>query len=214
MSDVPPPPFPPSPSAPPPGAPAPAPRRGLPGWLVGAIAVVAVLVVLGAVGVATSKDDRGGARPAAGAGCGTIADHPIPEAAKHVEGPIAYDTKPPHGGEHNPTWLPAFQKVIRRGSAPDLVVERAVHNLEHAYVVVWYGDDVRDEDLDAVAGAVADANLPKVLVVPYPGTLDTPFALAAWGHVQHCEQPDEAALRAFWDLHGGPNGDAPEKNAP
>lgn len=211
MSDVPPPPFPYDP-----GTPVAAPQRGMPGWVVGAVAVVAVLVLLGAIGAVTSKDGDSGGEPAAGPGCGMVTDHAIPEgdAAKHADGPIEYDTAPPHGGKHNPTWLPAFQRVIRRDNAPDLVVERAVHNLEHAYVVVWYGEDVSDEELDEVSEAVAGADLSKVLVVPFPGRFDAPFALTAWGHVQYCEQPDAASLRAFWDLHGGPNGDAPEKNAP
>jgi len=200
-----------------PGPPVAAPKRGMPGWVVGAIAVVAVLVVLGAIGAVATKDDEpsGPAGLAAsGAGCGTIADYAVPEGAVHADGTIEYDTKPPYGGRHNPTWLPSFQPVIRRGSAPEHVVERAVHNLEHAYVVVWYGDDASEEDLDAVADAVSDADLRKVLVVPYPGEFETPFALAAWGHVQYCARPDEAELRTFWDLHGGQHGDAPEKNAP
>ena len=229
MSDVPPPPpdawgtppgawgTPPGAWGTPPGTPVAAPRRGVPGWLVGAGAVVAVLVVLGAIGAVTSDGDEPGVRgnePAESAECGVIRDHVVPAGLQHRTGPIEYDASPPYGGVHNGVPLPAFRRVIHRDSAPELVVERAVHNLEHGYVVVWYGEDVSEERVNEVGDALAEAGVSKALVVPYAGTMDASFTLAAWGHTQACARPDAAALRAFWDAHGGPNGEAPEASAP
>lgn len=180
------------------------------------LAVVAVLVVLAAIGFATRDDDSRGllARPAGG-GCLAMVDQPA-GSAEHRPGEIEYAYVPPSSGPHNGAPLTTARQVIPRDDAPDRVVERAVHNLEHGYVVVWYDDTATDEEVAAVADAARAAFLRKLLVVPWDrGAFGGPsFVLAAWGHVQPCELPDAEAIKAFWVAHGGENGEAPEARAP
>lgn len=187
--------------------------------LVAGVAVVGILVVLAAIGRSVGDGDDPSAPGTPGAtvaaGCSPVEQFQPPESPTHEVGDIAYESAPAYGGPHHPSPLSPVQRVVTRDGAPDHVVERAVHNLEHGYVVVWYSDAASDEQIEAVGDAVRDADLRKVLVVPWQrGALDTPFVLAAWGALRECAAPDTATIRAFWDAHGGPNGSAPEKDAP
>jgi len=191
------------------------------------VAVALAVVLLGAAGAVLALSRVGDEHQVSVAGTvsGTFAPagcagpavdaEVIPEASKHREGTIEYETAPAYGGEHNPLPLPRAQQVYQRGMGPDLV-ERAVHNLEHAYVVVWYDTEASQEDVDRVAGEVRATRYDKVIMVPWDrGTFaDTRFALSAWGHLRYCEQPDAASITAFYEEHGGSYGDAPEKLAP
>jgi hypothetical protein len=191
-------------------------RGGL--WMIGmAVLLFAVIAFL--------QRDRDPSRTPA------VAQSPVPTEAlcsgmrdfgvegievEHVQGDVDYPSSPPFAGSHHPMPLPASPQVVARDGAPEHVVERAVHNLEHGYVVVWYDARATDAQVQAVGDAVREVGERKVLVVPWSrDELDgPPFTLSAWGHLQSCMQPDAASVRAFWDQHGGTNGDAPERNAP
>ena len=166
---------------------------------------------LRAVGV-SSKD----------AGCLDPKSEPIPDAAtgatKHTArdgDKVDYGTNvPPTSGRHNPTPLPAGQKKFysRQDNPPP---ERAVHDLEHAYVVVWYDKTVTDADI-ALLQKAADGAEGKFLVVPWDRG-DFPdgkhIVITAWGERQQCSGVSGDAMQAFMDKYGGQNGKAPEKGA-
>jgi hypothetical protein len=96
-----------------------------------------------------------------------------------------YTRHPATSGYHDPVPLPPDPKV----HAEPLVETRAVHNLEHAYVIVYYrvgGPDALPQDVvDALAGYVRSQS--RMLMAPYP---DLPkgsaLALAAWNKLQTC----------------------------
>jgi hypothetical protein len=197
-------------AAPPPSGPRQGPLVAL------ALAVLLLAAAGGVVAAVRVGDKDRDAVTVAAAGCAgpSVDAEAVPGVAKHGGGTIEYETSPPYAGEHNPLPLPASSRPVERGTTP-FAVERAVHNLEHGYVVVWYDSDASQEDVDRVADEVRAARLQKVLMVPWDrGTFEnTRFALSAWGHIRYCEQPDAESIAAFYSEHGGPNGDAPERNA-
>jgi hypothetical protein len=155
------------------------------------------------------------------ASCLDAKEEPVPkdatDAAKHTQRDgdrVEYDKAPPTSGRHNPTPLPVGAKKFysRTDNPPP---ERAVHNLEHGYVVVWYDKSVGDPQLETLKKA-ADSAEGKFLFVPWPRD-DFPdgkhIVLTAWAWRQQCGDVSGAVIQEFMDKHGGPNGVAPEKGA-
>lgn len=176
--------------------------------------VVAALVVLGIIGTLAGRDDsepRPGDLPAAQA-CSPVVDvPPAPGVPRHLNGELTYDRVPPSSGDHHPNPMTALRRVFTpEDGAP---VERIVHNLEHGYVVVWYDPARADTELlDSVLDTIDER---KVFAAPWPrGGMPAPYVVTAWGHEQHCTGVSGEAVRAFFAEHGGPNGEAPEPNAP
>lgn len=151
------------------------------------------------------------------AGCLPVKDEEIPSEAsdenKHFDGRVEYKQSPPTSGRHHGTWLPAGKKFYSRTENP--APERAVHNLEHAYVVVWYDKTVSDEQIQRLQEA-GDAASGKFLFVPWDRADfpdDKHIVLTAWGARQQCSDVSGTVIQKFFDDHGGFNGKAPEKNA-
>ena len=155
------------------------------------------------------------------AGCLAPKEEKVPDEAtggtKHTNRDgdhVDYTASPPTSGRHNPTPLPVGQKKFytREENPPP---ERAVHNLEHAYVVVWYDKSVSNEQIDRLKDA-ADAADGKYLFVPWDRA-DFPdgkhVVLTAWGERQQCSDVSGQVIQDFYDKYGGPNGKAPEKGA-
>ena len=96
-----------------------------------------------------------------------------------------------------------------------------VHNLEHAYVLVYYnneGDSALDDGLRTDLENFVEGQ-GKVLMAPYPGLANT-LDFVAWGKLQTCDPPADAnsgdvttVLQAFIDEHEN-SSDAPEPTAP
>lgn len=196
------------------------------------IATIVICTVVGALLIGASvyfgtKGGGGGSNLAMrevglaseAAGCLPVKEEEIPseandEGVKHTSEQVQYNPAPPTAGRHNPTWLPVGRKKFySRDDNP--MPEMAVHNLEHAYVVVWYDSKATDEQLDRLRDA-ADAAESKFLVVPWTrGDFpdDKHVVLTAWGFRQQCSDVSGAVIEDFINKHGGRNGKAPEKNA-
>lgn len=99
-----------------------------------------------------------------------------------------YKSNPPTSGTHNATWYPS-------GVYDNNVdVTQLIHSLEHGYVVLYYNDIPQDQINQLVNIQRSDSF--KVIVAPYPN-MPHKVALAAWGRVQPCDGPNEAAIRSF-----------------
>lgn len=153
------------------------------------------------------------------AGCLAVKEEPIPDSAsddnKHTDDDVTYPPPaPPTSGRHNPTWLPTgAKKFYSRTDNPR--PEMAVHNLEHAYVVVWYDSKATDAQLTLLEEA-ANGSEGKFRVVPWTrGDFpdDKHIVLTAWGFRQQCSDVSGEVMQKFQDEHGGQAGKAPEKNA-
>lgn len=148
--------------------------------------------------------------PAADAACDEPTDDEAAGAGLHV-GPgtdqpdkttVDYPTVPPSSGEHFAEWV-LDQRWFGPGDLPPM--EGLVHNLEHGYVVIWYDDTIRDQqltDLEGLRERLAGERAGKVIAAPW----DTAYgelpegkhvAMSAWGHRQLCGQVSGEAVSAF-----------------
>jgi hypothetical protein len=138
------------------------------------------------------------------------------DAVKHTKqngDRVEYPIAPPSSGRHNPTPLPVGAKKFysREENAPP---ERAVHNLEHGYVVAWYDNKATDAQLDVLKKA-ADSAEGKFLIMAwtrqdFPG--DKHIVLTSWAQKQACSDVSGAVFQDFIDNYGGQKSKAPEKN--
>jgi hypothetical protein len=171
-----------------------------------ALVALAAVVAFFAFG---GSDASGGSAALTSSGC-TVQTFPAQQGNHVAELPTGYkyNSDPPTSGSHDPQ--PAAWDVY-----DEPVDERIlVHNLEHGGVVIQYGDDVPQEDVDALIDWYRD-DPNGIIVAPRP-ELGDQIALAAWNGEAHdngneengtgvlakCPRFDEAAFDAFLDAYG------------
>jgi hypothetical protein len=204
------------------GAPASSSR---PAWLLPAVALAALLIIVGVVlaVVLPASDSGSGTKSVAvalkNAGCTLRAVKPVPPKADpknyHVDIPelttkYKWSTDPPSAGAHFGSW--AVWNFYREPVNPRMVV----HNEEHGGVVMWWGPKVPGADIEAMYGFYQED--PQGMVgTPYP-KLGDKIALTAWtgdpkhyydngnfgiGHIAICKRFDKDAFTAFRDAYRG-----------
>jgi hypothetical protein len=183
------------------------------------IAIVsAVLIVIAAiltfVALGEGGGNGGGSTPAAleEAGC-TVTEHPG-QPAQHVtalEEGFEYNSDPPSSGPHSNT--AAVFDVYEDPVDPLLTV----HSMEHGAVIIQYGDDVPETEIESIVTWYRD-DPNGIIVAPLPRMNDQ-IALTAWnaegpqdsgeGIVAKCSGFDEEAFDAFVETYGfkGPESD-------
>lgn len=157
---------------------------------------IVVLVALGAAvfyGIERSRGERAAfAAAAEEAGCGDIESFPDElEEKPHLAANETFDdykTNPPTSGVHRGQTAPwgSYRE------APDH--ETLVHNLEHGGIIIHY-KDLSDEQIDEL-DAFADSFVDGVISIPNP-EIEEPIALAAWRHMQECEELNTKAIEGF-----------------
>lgn len=167
--------------------------------------VVAAVIagITGFVGYRFYQDRRVIERADAAAqslGCGEIQDVPG-EGRGHIQpgsSPPTYGTRPATSGPHSGSALPPNVRVYDE-EVPEAL---AVHNLEHAYVFVYYRaegqgalpQNIRDELADLARGEQ------KVILAPYSQLPEgTSLSFVAWTKLQECSgvtDGDAAVLAA------------------
>lgn len=119
---------------------------------------------------------------ASAAGCAALEQPVEPDPSRtHLSpgGSFDYSDPPAAAGPHDPSPLPPDPHVYRI-PVPE---SRAVHNLEHAYVLIDYlptaqGGPSR-QTIDRLAGLARDQS--RVIMAPYPAlTPDRGLVLLAW----------------------------------
>ncbi len=170
------------------------------------VALVAFLVVserrqtAGPVGVAAEE-----------AGCGDIEEveafdnQHIDEGSPHAE----YNSNPPTNGPHYAT--PSDTGFFTTAIEP----ERAIHNLEHGQIVIWYAPDAPQQVTDDLE-ALAEKGTGAILVTPYEALEDYNFYLTAWnklpgddkesfgtGYLQGCDAVAQEVVDEFRRRHQG-----------
>jgi hypothetical protein len=146
-------------------------------------------------------------------GCGDVT-HPLAApSGKHLQPGEShtYDQHPATSGPHDPSPLPPDPRVY----AAPIPETRAVHNLEHAYVLIYYrpaaDGGLSDEAVSALETLARDES--RVIMAPYPALPErTALALAAWNTLWECPSsssmtPDRATTIAtgFIDAFRGTN---------
>src|SRR3954451_16197979 len=146
------------------------------------------------------------------AGCTGVHQDPLSPAAQHVTNPIDYSKEkygdieggtppiPPSGGKHNPISLGDKTRFYPLSVKPR--PERAVHNLEHGYIVAWY--DAKLPAADVKTLQTLATTLPRFLAVGWSaGDLpaDKHVVLTSWGRTERCGTANADVIRSFTSAH-------------
>ncbi|HEX9123970.1 MAG TPA: DUF3105 domain-containing protein [Actinomycetota bacterium] len=182
-------------------------RRGLAMRAVVAVAAVGVAYVLFVPTKRPGAIDPAALQAARTSGCGDVT-HPAAEApgGLHLSpgGSYDYPQHPASSGYHDPQPLPADPHVYDR-PVPET---RAVHNLEHAYVLIYYRGLAPDV-VEAIAGLAQRGS--RVIMAPYPDLPSgTGLALVAWNTLWECPAGTSAGAattiaKGFIDAYRGTN---------
>ena len=189
----------------------PPPRRTSPWVRVAAVAAVIALGWLLFYRTTSPGEISAEARSAAkAAGCANLEQPVIANPSRtHLAPGESYDypNPPAAEGPHDPSPLPPDPHVY-----PEPVPEtRAVHNLEHAYVILYYLPTAQGglsaEVVERLAALANDEK--RVIMAPYPTlTAENGLALLAWNTRWFCPasvMPEEAVAiaRGFIDAYRG-----------
>ena len=195
--------------------------------LAGAVALAAALAAA-AFFLLRGDDEAAGESVRAAmeaAGC-TYEEKPALQAAVHITDP---DAKPKQWNTDPPTSGPHFEAPAIWGEYDEPIqLARAVHNLEHGGIAVYYGDEVADAEVDALRRFYRD-DPTAMLLAPLP-RLGDEIALTAWyfplqeegeegkpaGILAQCTRFDENAFESFRDSYRfkGPERFEPESLQP
>ncbi len=138
---------------------------------------------------------------ATAAGCSGVS-HPVdnPPAGQHLAPgeTITYDQKPATSGKHSPSALPTSPEIYTTPQDETM----AVHFLEHAGVILYYGADgagaLDQKAIDALGQVARDQKM--TLLMPYPDLPQgTALAMTAWNTLQTCPSsvtPEQATAIA------------------
>jgi hypothetical protein len=165
---------------------------------------------------AESKDGHQSAPTAAEAkdGCLGVHTDPLSKAAQHFTTPIDYSKEkygdtadgdmpiPPSGGRHNPVSLGDTNRFYPLSEKPR--PERAVHNLEHGYVVVWYDSKLPAAQVQLLQAMAQDPSMSRLLIVGWWQSdlpSDKHVVMTSWGKTERCSSLDTAVARNFYTVH-------------
>jgi hypothetical protein len=149
------------------------------------------------------------------AGCTGVVNDPM-RGRNHV-GPadkVDYPVMPPSSGNHDSNPLPDAYRFYEPTSG--VRAERAVHNLEHGFVIGWYDRDLPKAQVDAlrkVAGGAGE----RFIAVPWTSDAfpdGRHFVLTAWDRTQRCRSVSEAAVKEFTATYANPDPAGATWNSP
>lgn len=112
-----------------------------------------------------------------------------------------YNSNPPTSGPH--TGNDVAGAGIKDSPVPDEIV---VHSLEHGAVVLWYREDLKQEDVEKLKQIFVEASGKKIMMPRQ--NMETPIALTSWNYILKLETIDEDIIKEFIETN---NDRAPEK---
>jgi Protein of unknown function (DUF3105) len=194
-------------------------------YLIGATVVAALVVVVAVVLLGGGDEDERSALESAG--CSLESFPALPNEPDHSDVPTL--TTKPDWNSNPPTNGPHYREWAVWGAYEDEVpLVKSVHNLEHGGVVIHYGPQVPQAELERLRTWYAD-DPNGLLVAPLPANGDE-ITLSAWtapdaatgtadrgrGWLARCPGFDEDAFSAFIEEHRykGPERLLPEQLAP
>lgn len=176
------------------------------GLVVGAI-LIAIPVATGLANAAEKKRKAAvgyvttPTAAAKAADCTGVRNDKMSPAAQHTPDRVNYDTAPPSSGKHNPDPLPDSIHFYAQSEHPS--IERAVHLLEHGFVLGWYDTKLPADQVAKLKAASAAAGN-RFVAVPWDRqdfAADRHFALTAWGRTQRCGTVSAKVISEFVDKY-------------
>lgn len=142
---------------------------------------------------------------ATAAGCTGIVNDAT-AGSKHVGATdtVDYAVAPPSSGNHEFDPLPDAYRFYNPDSG--IRPERAVHNLEHGFVVGWYDAELPDDEIEKLRGTANDAGA-RFIGMPWTRDVfadDKHFVLTAWNRTQRCETVSADVVKEFVDTWADP----------
>ncbi|MBB5872013.1 hypothetical protein F4553_005447 [Allocatelliglobosispora scoriae] len=119
-----------------------------------------------------------------------VAQKPAWLTATHKQGVLTFQTTPPVGGDHNPTWQNCMGNVY---DAP-IANEHAVHSLEHGAVWITYNPSLPADQKKLLEDRVKGREF--TMMSPYEG-LDKPITLQAWGYQLKVDNANDPRIDPF-----------------
>jgi uncharacterized protein DUF3105 len=161
-----------------------------------ALALVAAFVIRDVIG---NRSEAQFERLARASGCTEVKETGQSGSQQHlsVGETTRYDTSPPTHGAHDPSALRAgtYSEPFSDDPRDDTTIYKAVHSLEHGYIIVWY-DGLSKDQVRALERRYRNER--KVILAPYPKLKgDEKVALTAWGRLMECERPSDDVIDGF-----------------
>jgi hypothetical protein len=167
--------------------------------VIGGIGILTLVILVGGVWFVSAqgaKEDKKTATPLMGKEYPTSAQH-VPRGEKHE----AYNSNPPNSGPH---WGDGVAGPgIKDKAVPD---ELIIHSMEHGAAVLWYKEDLPQEQVEKLKTIFNEASGKKIMVPRK--NLDVPVALTSWGRVLKLKTIDVSQIKEFIETN---NNRAPEK---
>lgn len=147
-------------------------------------------------------------------GCTGVHTDPLAKARDHVTTAIDYSSQPygdtadgaapipPTGGKHNALSLGDTNRFYPLSEKPR--PERAVHDLEHGYIVVWYDSQLPAAQVQLLQSMATDPSMGRLLVVGWwqgDLPLGKHVVLTSWQKTERCSSIDTAVARNFYNVH-------------
>ena len=194
-------------------------------YLIGATGLAALAIVVAVL--VLRGGDKNEQTALESAGCAVESFPAVPNVGDHSDVPTlttqpAWNSNPPTSGPHYQEW------AVWGFYDEEVPLVKSVHNLEHGGVVIHYGPQVPQAEVENLR-TFYDDDPNGLLVAPLPSNADK-ITLSAWtapdsatgtadrgrGWLARCATFDEDAFSAFIDAHRyqGPERLLPEQLAP
>ncbi|MBL7496860.1 DUF3105 domain-containing protein [Frankia sp. CNm7] len=140
------------------------------------------------------------------ANCTGVVNDPQ-QVSDHLKVPgetFNYKQVPPSSGNHDGDPLPDQIRFYNPTSG--IRVERAVHNLEHGFVVGWYDAKLPADQIEQLRKVAANAGN-RFIAVPWTRSDfadNRHFVLTAWDRTQRCGTVSEQVVADFIEGYGDP----------
>ena len=168
--------------------------------VIGGIGLLTLVILIGGVwllSVQGAKEQEKINKPLMGEKIADLGAPHVPRGESHP----SYNSNPPTSGWHwgDGTAGPG----IKDQPVPD---ELVLHSMEHGAAVLWYKDDLPQDQVEKIKNAFNNATGKKIMLPRKD--LDVPVALTSWNYLLKLQSIDEAKIKEFIETN---NDRAPEK---
>jgi len=145
---------------------------------------------------------------------GVVNDKQVGQTHVTADQTVNYPQSPPSSGNHDGDPLPDAIRFYTPTSG--IRIERAVHNLEHGFVIGWY-DSKLPADQIAQLKTVASGAGSRFIAVPWTRSVfpdNRHFVLTAWDRTQRCGTVSKDAVFEFVQKYTNPPLEGATWNSP